>query len=186
MYRIDPKRFTPAVAQILSKHASYSLPLIAPGTCFDEDAKLLRDTPVASLFPNAKEPQAAVGGLLLFLGCWEQSHKVVQDVHSREGSYWHALAHRMEPDYGNAAYWFRRVGAHPIFPKLHEAGTEVLARHADSPLRLKSTWDPFLFIDWCEKLRPRSGDGEERVLRQMQDAEWSLLFAWCALNDQDS
>ena len=35
---------------------------------------------------------------MLLLGDWERSHELSQDNPSREGSYWHAIAHRIEPD----------------------------------------------------------------------------------------
>jgi len=54
--------------------------------------------------------------------CFDESHEIVQNVHSHEGSFWHAILHRQEPDSGNAAYWFRRVGAHKIFRDLFPRG----------------------------------------------------------------
>jgi hypothetical protein len=55
--------------------------------------------------------------------------------------------HRQEPDAGNAAYWFRPVGAHPIFP--------ALARAAGREGR----WDPFAFIDMRVQARGQPGSG---------------------------
>lgn len=44
-------------------------------------------------------------------GNWEESHKLVQ-VHSDELScHIHGYLHRVEGDFGNAGYWYRRGGA---------------------------------------------------------------------------
>ncbi len=132
------------------------------------------------LFPGARAPEAAVSGLLLLLGCWNESHELSQDIASREGSYWHALAHRIEPDASNSAYWFRRVGEHPIFPDLHRQASEILQRR-DAPWKLKPAWDPILFIEWCDEARQASGSEKEQAALEIQRAEWDLLFEWCAV-----
>jgi len=129
--------------------------------------------------------QAAWSGLLLLLGEWERSHEISQDNSSPEGSYWHAIAHRIEPDSSNAGYWFRRVGIHPIFVDLHEKTATILATHDPNGWRLKATWDPILFITWCEEARKGPGTPAERAALEIQQAEWRLLFEWCALNAND-
>ena len=57
-------------------------------------------------------------GLLQVFDFWDASHEAAQqadDLGERDASaYWHGIAHRREPDPGNAAYWFRRVGRHPV------------------------------------------------------------------------
>lgn len=41
---------------------------------------------------------------------WHESHDVVNDIHSKMGSWIHAHLHLIEGDLGNAAYWYRRAG----------------------------------------------------------------------------
>ncbi len=38
----------------------------------------------------------------------------MSDSETRECELWHAILHRQEPDAGNAAYWFRQAGPHPV------------------------------------------------------------------------
>ena len=56
--------------------------------------------------------------MLRYFSCFEEAHELVSKSESRECELWHAILHRREPDYSNAAYWFRRVGAHPVFESL--------------------------------------------------------------------
>lgn len=43
-------------------------------------------------------------------GNWEQSHNIAQDIHTKNGSWIHALLHLIEGDVGNAHYWFAKAG----------------------------------------------------------------------------
>ena len=48
----------------------------------------------------------------------DESHTISQDLPSREGSFWHAVMHRREPDAWNSKYWWRKVGPHPVLDRL--------------------------------------------------------------------
>lgn len=130
------------------------------------------------LFPSSRHPQEALSGLLLRLNCWEKSHQLSQELSTVEASYWHGIAHRLEPDYGNAGYWFRRVGQHPIFPQLQARAAEILADQ-HTRWRLKESWDPFLFIRWCEEASGSRDGSRQTAALAIQKAEWELLFEWC-------
>jgi hypothetical protein len=116
--------------------------------------------------------EACLAGLWLYHDFWDEAHRVSQDLATAEGSYWHGLVHRREPDAVNAAYWFRRVGAHPIFPAL---AIEAVAQGLQLAAR---KWDPFRFIELCEEQRG-SGTAQEMLLRKVQQCEWDLLFDRC-------
>jgi hypothetical protein len=105
---------------------------------------------------------------------------VAQELSSAEGSYWHALAHRMEPDPANANYWFRRVGQHPVFSPLYAYAQSVLRQNPISGWTLKETWDPALFGSWCEEASIANGSPKEAAAIKIQQEEWNLLFFWCA------
>ena len=40
---------------------------------------------------------------------WEEAHNIAQDIHTRDGSWIHALLHLIEGDTGNAGYWYARA-----------------------------------------------------------------------------
>lgn len=163
-----------------------SIPLTRAAFTRDAEARTIEDEGADALFPGARDAQAALSGLMLLLGNWERSHELSQDNPSPEGSYWHAIAHRIEPDSSNAGYWFRRVGVHPVFAELQEQARAILTVNNPGGWRLKPAWDPLAFIAWCDEVRARHPSGAaERVAIAIQQAEWLLLFKWCALNAND-
>jgi hypothetical protein len=101
--------------------------------------------------------------LLQIYDFWDASHHAAQqadDLGERSVSpYWHGIAHRREPDPGNASYWFRRVGRHPVFAELAEAALPLI--EANEPtlsgtLLPRGAWDAFAFIDYCTGARAKS------------------------------
>jgi len=43
-------------------------------------------------------------------GNWEEAHRIVGDVETKDAAWVHAYLHRKEGDPGNAAYWYDRAG----------------------------------------------------------------------------
>jgi hypothetical protein len=125
--------------------------------------------------------QAVQAGLLLWNDDLDGCHSIAQELSDEFGAYLHGIMHRREPDYGNAKYWFRRVGEPPLFPALRAAALELLRdqkglEHYRTPLDSRQSWDPFLMVDWCE-----SADDEREVsfLRAMQAIEiQGLCYYW--------
>jgi hypothetical protein len=168
----EPTRYAPAVAALLEK-----LPLapLGPGQPHEAVHGALAALGDESFGPRVADRRMAAAcraGLWLAFDFLDESHALSQGIETAEGSYWHGILHRREPDASNAAYWFRRVGDHPVF--------EALAKEAERlGLRLgPNRWDPFHFIDQCEKHRG-AGTEQEALLRRAQRAEWELLFDWC-------
>jgi len=141
------------------------MPLVSPRNRDEALAAELR-RPASEIFPDAVKPEAAHAGLWLYCGYFDESHSIAQEIHTADGSYWHGILHRMEPDAWNAGYWFRRVGNHPLFPQVRAAAKELGF----------ANWDPFAFIDACDKAAPYS----QLLLQQVQLAEWQILFHSCA------
>ena len=131
------------------------------------------------LFPGARSAKGALSGALLLCGCWSSAHEVAQGDASPEGSYWHGIIHRQEPDTANAAYWFRHAGGHPIFAELRAAAAEVLDNYRDAPWRLGPSWDPFQFLAWCDEVRNKPDSEFYDAAVAIQHVEWQQLFGWC-------
>ena len=168
-----------ATASLLSTLESVVVPLSRSGQC-DREAKQLLRFRVEDLFPNARNPKAALAGLLLMAGCWEEAHQVSQDLADAEGSYWHALAHRMEPETWNSDYWFGRVGPHAIFSELFAKASEVIRRHPRAGLELQSQWQPSLLTSWCDRARESKAPDFISAVTEIHTAECWLLWRWCA------
>src|SRR4051794_21976116 len=115
---LHPEYFSETVAFVLADYPALQLPLLKSELRKHPQLDSIAQQSPGALFPNARDPESAHSGLLLMMGGWQQSHEVAQEIGRREGSYWHAITHRIEPDMGNAGYWFRRVGSHPIFEEL--------------------------------------------------------------------
>ena len=176
-------RYSPAVAGLLTPGRLNSL---GPGTP-DEGgrARLAALRLETALGPVRDRDMAAacLAGLWLYHDFLDESHRLSQEIATPTGSYWHGLVHRREPDFGNAAYWFRRVDRHPVFVSLREAAAELAAAAAELEpaarfLAEQREWDPFAFIDLCERaVAGRSRN--EMLCRQVQQREWELLFDHC-------
>jgi len=115
-------------------------------------------------------PALVRSGLYLYCGCWDAGHTAADSVENPSGYFWHGIAHRQEPDPANAAYWFRKTGKHPIFPKL-------AAEAAHSGYPVSGEWDPLAFIEYCESA---PGSPDEQIALAVQLLEWQLLFDYCA------
>jgi hypothetical protein len=155
-------------------------PLVVEGCTSAEALNLLKSTRAQTLVPSGRAPDAALSGLFLYFGCFEESHNIAQEIPAAEGSFWHGILHRQEPDAGNAAYWFRRVGSHRVFPALHDEAVKIVTQRPAAGFALGSKWEPFAFIDFCEQARRSPASEAHQAAVEIQRAEWQLLFDYCA------
>jgi hypothetical protein len=126
--------------------------------------------------------EACFAGLYLLYDGLDESHTISQSIETPTGGYWHGIMHRREPDYGNAKYWFRRVGDHPVFAPLAAAARELAApEDLDRSAKFlieQAAWDPFRLVDLCQAVaQPQSTS--EMLCRRIQRRECELLFDFC-------
>ena len=184
MTKFNPASYGPVIADILQE--TRLMPL-GPGTPNQRLLpKLEGFSPEVALAPHSvRDPDmaaACLAGLWLYHDFLDQSHTISQSLHTASGSYWHGLMHRREPDFDNAKYWFRRVGAHPVFQSLSVAAAELASTdQLDAGARFLASgqgWDPFAFVDLCEScLSGSSSLGS--LCQEIQQCEWQLLFDFC-------
>jgi hypothetical protein len=140
----------------------------------------LEETAWTEVLPRASRTSrlALAAGLLQIHDFWDASHEAAQqadDLGERAVSaYWHGIAHRREPDPGNASYWFRRVGRHPLFEPLAESAKPLLDATLASRLIAGGTWNPYAFIDFCGEAR--RGTPAESLAKQLQRIEMIALL----------
>lgn len=180
--QFDPAQYGKDVAEVLALEGGGCrlMPLVC-GLCAPDAARRrLREFRPKDLFAAATSPKAAMAGLWLYFSCLEEAHELAQSDSSVDGSFWHAILHRREPDSGNAAYWFRRTGEHPVFADLAREAAEIVKQHPEAEFRTGPKWDPFGFILLCERARRQPSSPSETVALEIQRAEWQLLFDHCA------
>jgi len=110
---------------------------------------------------TASVPETKCIRSLLFLlaGGMEQAHRIVQELSTSNAAYIHGMIHRIDDDFDNARYWFRRAGTGP-------ATAEMYRRVAANSLTVAShpIWDPIRITDMLEASRTGSVTDELRTI----------------------
>lgn len=143
----------------------------------------LGDRPVV----DTAAAQACWSGLWLRFNFLDESHRISQELPDSTGSFWHAIMHRREGDFGNSKYWWRQVGRHRVFDRLSLAVRDLLAEHERRATPVppscqthaaRADWDPYGFVDLCQAA-VRGASDAEGWCRAVQQIEWKLLFDDC-------
>ena len=178
----DPAAFGPTVAALLAVPRQAPLGPGSPNLAMRPRLEAL--TPEEVFAPrrvtDTDAARACLAGLWLYHDFLDESHSLSQELHTAEGSYWHGLMHRREPDFSNSKYWFRHVGTHAVFEPLCADAAKLAAGAPPQAafLTRQIHWDPFAFIDLCEA--SHTGRTPCAMLcRQIQQREWELVFDHC-------
>lgn len=177
----NPANYGPEVARVLALDGNGSrLAPLSLVPCTSQKARTFLTTQnPTDLFSGSEQADAAMAGLLLYFSCFDEAHELANSGSSSEAYLWHAILHRLEGDFGNSAYWFRKAGSHPVFEPLTDAAANILTRHRQTEFRV-GHWDPFAFLAFCERARQHPGSGQESAAVEIQRAEWQILFDYCA------
>lgn len=145
--------------------------------------KMIQQTPPQRLLETISSPadaQAILAGLLMWHDLLDESHQISQSIEGEgqdaNGDYWHAIMHRREPDFGNAKYWFRRVGHHPIHSELAFRAKDTIDTIPSLETEYSETWSPTAFVDACESAARSSDEDADLALRRCQADEMLLLL----------
>jgi hypothetical protein len=184
---VEPADLVAALAQTaLEDDDSTGPSLTQTRPRFPRLAQSLAEPAWVAVFPSAahRSRLTLAAGLLQIFDYWDSSHEAAQQADD-EGerafsAYWHGIAHRREPDAGNAAYWFRRVGNHPVYQSLAAAARPLLEEQGEKELASRlirdGVWNSTAMIDLCTEALP--GTPREALARRLQRLEmWLLLEA---------
>jgi len=170
--------------QFLTRIRTHSLPGLGPDPRADRFSEKALRASVQEFCGKfrCEDPleETLLCAALLWHDYLDQSHSISQNLASSTGSFLHGIMHRREPDYGNAAYWFRRVGRHDCFAAIAEGVKDFLGRQRAEPLAARwmpsHAWDPFAFIAACEEAASNPpGHPDITALQEVQGIEFEAL-----------
>ena len=158
---------------------------LGPGPRAGVQAEAALNRALTDIFSTSKLPRERQQLIRALILLWhdhlDTSHEIAQAIENSDGAFVHGIMHRREPDYGNAKYWFHRVHQHGAFPEIADR-VKVLLEEKGDPTPLvtpNGQWDPFAFVDYCEKLsRSKNVDAQEQLLREVQKIETDALLNW--------
>jgi hypothetical protein len=145
----------------------------------DSDAGLALESVEVALESAGLKGGLAEAGLWLLAGELDRSHEISQGIDSPLGAYWHGIMHRREGDYGNAKYWFKRVGNHQVFNELAECISDNQNRLSSNlPLHdlTSSSSVAEALVDCSQAALSSKPDWIDDVT-QLCWWEWQLLFS---------
>ena len=141
-----------AVSGLISEPALAAYGNLATGDEFARGSKEIKtqlsDLTPGCLFAGPVSDMAmadgCLAGLWLLHGFLDESHEISQSLKTAEGSFWHGIMHRIEPDFWNSKYWYRQVGSHQVIDSMAKRNSEY----------------PAGFVDACERAHESGGDAE--------------------------
>ena len=140
-----------ALGKLSAPRVSFSYPEIQP----DLVEELLSVSDLTLANDRGPHVDCVRSLLLLQAGEFERSHSIVQAMSGSDPGYIHGMVHRVEGDFWNAKYWFRRSKTHPAF-----LGTAI---------------DPFRITDLVEETK---GKAPPATTSQSLTAEFRTLLSF--------
>lgn len=124
-----------------------------------------------------------LAALWLLEGDLEQSHRFSQRWETLNGSYWHAIMHRREGDWGNSKYWYRRASKNPLISSFKQT---ILAHHAYRavmpelvrPVEVNDFLEAWVDVNQ-QAVQPNASERLVNATRDLAWVEWQLLLAHC-------
>ena len=168
--------------------ATPELPDLGPGPRAGVQTEKELEQPMAEIFRSSKispqNQQLIRAVVLLWHDHLEAAHVISQEIETADGAFVHGIMHRREPDYGNAKYWFRRVGKHEAFVEIARRVRELLEARNERTLLSRlipnGDWDAFAFVDLCQEAAKRKMP-DSAILREVQRVETeTLLQRFCS------
>lgn len=153
-----------------------SLPSYAEGAIHQATSDKIPDVARESGFSG----KLAESGLWLLANDLDRSHVISQNHASAEGSFWHGIMHRREGDFGNAKYWFRKVGGHVVHDELASELTSLLGEDDFELADFLAAADDFAeaLVDACAQ-QASGKRGWKNSLERVCWYEWQGLFDYC-------
>ncbi|MGJ3244165.1 MAG: hypothetical protein ACFE0O_14570 [Opitutales bacterium] len=181
----DLPRIAPALLELCQESVTTDL---GPGTPNEKARPRLEALNV----PDSFEPdvvvddlhaQACLAGLWLRHHFLDTSHEISQRIDSDPtGSFWHAIMHRREGDFGNSKYWFSRAGDHPACADITREVMK-LPDHDGFPRAKQALagdgWDAAGFVDAVQEALDSRDSAKITFLQAVQEIEWDCLFRFC-------
>ncbi len=181
---LEPRDLVAALARLgLGSPDSEGLPLVQGHPSRPKLDRALSEPALAAILPDVPHASrlALASGLLQVHDFWHASHEAAQKAddlgEKRFSPYWHGIGHRREPDYGNASYWFHRVGRHPLFPSLGATAgllTQGASDRSRLPIDPDGAWNPNAYSDLHREARRSNQLG--RLARRLQRLEMAMLL----------
>jgi hypothetical protein len=166
--------------------------LVVRGAGSAKGKQLLTGVTASQLVSQPIADRQAADALLAGLWLWhdwlDESHQISQSIASPTGSFWHAIMHRREGDFGNSKYWYARCKTHPVMRTIAVGATPILGDPSTreqgvigSKISFSNGFDPDDFADWVEQVHARPEDDPGyRAAVEIQKLEWRALFTDCA------
>ena len=137
------------------------------------EIKTFYEKDISPKVKNKRFGRICLGALMFAQDYIWEGHEIVQDYPDLEASWWHAYMHRMEGDYGNSAYWYRRVGTPSEYTSFFDEVKELELDSVVSQIQDASSWDPYEFNGLISKFENSNTDS----LRAVHEREFKFLFS---------